>query len=145
MMSKQKPGKSKQDYQTPKIFLDAVKARFGIKRFAWDLAATKDNAVNGVGGDKWIDGHYFGPDHPEPEFRDALACDWTKLRGELWLNPPYANIAPWAERCAASAKPGVSLHRRIFLLVPARGGLRLVCEVRRRQGVGATSRRANFI
>ena len=42
----QKPGKSFQAYQTPVVFLDAVKKRFGIKRFAFDLAALRTNAVD---------------------------------------------------------------------------------------------------
>jgi hypothetical protein len=44
-MPAQKPGKSKQDYSTPIAFLDAVKKRFGLTAFDFDLAATKANAL----------------------------------------------------------------------------------------------------
>jgi len=118
-MPKQKPGKSKQDYSTPKVFLDAVKKKFAVKQFAWDLAAVKTNAVNRPAN------NYYGPDHHTIIYRNALALDWTKLRGDLWLNPPFANIAPWAEKCAASAPYRIGLgsrERRIFLLVPAAVG-----------------------
>jgi hypothetical protein len=128
-MPEQKPGRSFQAYQTPKIFLDAVKKRFGIELFDWDLAATADNAVDGCGSREDTKGfdvaRYFGPTRMGPAFRDSLTQDWTKLKGSLWLNPPYADIAPWAEKCAASAwyeSEKAYPTRRIFLLVPAAVG-----------------------
>lgn len=117
-MPAQKPGKSRQDYATPRAFLDAIKEKFSVKAWAWDLAANKSNEVTGAN-------LYFGPDRSE-HFRDSLAQDWTKFAGDLWLNPPFADIAPWAEKCAASAswaKIGVvPCGRRIFFLVPAAVG-----------------------
>jgi phage N-6-adenine-methyltransferase len=103
-MPKQRPGLSKQDYATPKIFIDAVKHRFAIREFAYDLAASKENTKAR---------HFFCKE------QDTLKQDWTKLKGDLWLNPEYAHIAPYAEKCAASAPPGVGHIRRIFFLVPA--------------------------
>lgn len=91
-------GRSKQDYGTPREFLDAVEKRFGSIRH--DLAASAENAVC----ENYYDQH-----------RDAFAHDWRTLRGLLWLNPPFANIAPWAEKCAAEASP----MTRIVMLVPA--------------------------
>jgi len=118
-MPLQKPGRSKQDYQTPRDFLDAVKNKFGVKAWAWDLAADGSNRVT------FERNNYFGPDHPR--FRDALVQDWTKLRGDLWLNPPYADIEPWAEKCAeldcdSFSVDSIGLPRRIFFLVPASVG-----------------------
>lgn len=79
----QKPrGKSKQDYGTPREFIDAVEKRFGA--LAWDLACTRENA-------KAPSGYYF----PES---DSLQQVWHALPGNLWLNPPFANIEPWAEK-----------------------------------------------
>ena len=133
-MPRQKPGRSFQAYGTPKVFLDAVKARFGIKHFDWDLAATKANAVDGLGSVR----SYFGPDHFAAGCRNALSPDndWKDVddridNANLWLNPPFADIAPWVEKCAASAwwesekskrGPGAADGRRIFLLVPAAVG-----------------------
>lgn len=98
----QKPHRSKQDYQTPPEFIAAVVGRFGP--IAWDLAASPSNAVG--------DGSYF------TEQQDSLAQDWTDLTDNLWLNPPFARIRPWASKCRQSA----GLGRRIFLLTPAAVG-----------------------
>ena len=108
----QKPGRSKQDYATPRIFLDAVKIKFGVKVWAYDLAASLENTVAK---------HFFC------EEEDSLRQDWTKLRGDLFLNPPFADIAPWAAKCATSVtytKRGdlIKPDRRIFFLVPAAVG-----------------------
>ena len=118
-MPPQRPGQSKQDYATPREFLDAIRKRFGVERFVWDLAANKQNSVTNVR-------HYFGPDHLAPACRDALAdtCLWRNLKGDLWLNPPYAHIEPWAEKCVTeSLIANVAIHKqRIFFLVPAAVG-----------------------
>ncbi len=99
---------SRQDYATPRIFIDAVVERFGP--IAFDLAAHAGNHQVPS---------YYGPGSPLGE--DSLAQDWTKLRGNLWLNPPYDDIAPWAAKCAASR--GVRWQdRRILFLVPASVG-----------------------
>lgn len=76
-------GKSRQDYGTPREFLDAVERRFGT--ICFDLAASKSNAV--------CPAHFTKED-------DALAQDWRGIPGTLWLNPPYADIGPWANKCA---------------------------------------------
>lgn len=49
---------------------------------------------------------------------NSLIQDWTKLEGNLWLNPPFSDIAPWAEKCKNSMGNG----RKILLLVPASVG-----------------------
>ncbi len=95
-------GKSKQDYGTPRDFLDAVEKRFGSIHF--DLAASASNA-------KAQD--YF------TEADDALSKNWAQCPGSLlWLNPPFADIAPWAAKCALHASASV----RILLLTPASVG-----------------------
>jgi len=99
----QKPGRSKQDYATPRAFIDAVVRRFGP--LAVDLAATRENVVTPY--------YYSAADN-------SLLQDWTILRGNLWLNPPFADIGPWARKCAESRDP--DCVRRILLLVPASVG-----------------------
>src|SRR5512133_3562881 len=94
----QKPGRSRQDYGTPRELIAAVEARFN--RLDMDLAASPSNAKAPM--------HYSQAD-------DSLAQDWTCLHGNLWLNPPFADLEPWARKCAESAGEG----RRIFLLTPA--------------------------
>src|SRR5690606_17204709 len=83
-MPAQKPGRSAQDYATPRVFLDAVERRFG--RIRWDLAAHELNAVC----DLWIGEH-----------QDSLTVPWAEqCRGLCWLNPPFGDIEPWAAKCA---------------------------------------------
>lgn len=95
---------TKQDYGTPWEFIRAVEARFG--RIEWDLAAHDENA-------KCV--NFIGPD------RDSLTVDWAELSptGTLWLNPPFKNIDPWAEKCAAE---GARRHGLIAMLTPASVG-----------------------
>lgn len=94
-------GKSRQDYQTPRELLDAVEARFGVLRH--DLAAAAHNAVC----ENFYDEH-----------RSAFEHDWQALAGNLWCNPPFDDIAPWAKKAAESA----SSRTRILLLTPASVG-----------------------
>lgn len=101
-MPRQKPNESKQDYQTPVEFLDAVSGRFG--RIVHDLACTTANSVA-------RSGFYFDRGY------DGLASDWTDLAapGELlWLNPEFGRIAPWAEKCAGYTGRGL-----VTMLIPA--------------------------
>jgi hypothetical protein len=52
------------------------------------------------------------------ENSDGLAQDWGELSGNLWLNPPFGNITPWAKKCAEFRdRKGWTL-----LLVPASVG-----------------------
>ena len=94
----QKLGRSKQDYGTPWAFVRACGERFGAP--TWDLAASEENAK--------ATSFYSEAD-------DSLKQDWGSLEGTLWLNPPFADIDPWAAKCAAVA------NRRGFtlLLTPA--------------------------
>jgi phage N-6-adenine-methyltransferase len=105
MSAKVSSGKdSKQNYGTPWDFVLRVQKAWGIPHFDYDLAADGQNAKGTV----WID-----------KERDSLAQDWSRLRGKLWLNPPYADIAPWVEKCYRSTRePG----RNIFVLIPASVG-----------------------
>lgn len=96
---------SEQVVCTPRDLLDALEARFG--KLDFDLAATRENSVAGNDG-----AHHFGPGSTRGE--DAGTEDWHGLSGNLWLNPPFARIKPWARRCASTRSDA----RRIFLLVP---------------------------
>jgi phage N-6-adenine-methyltransferase len=103
-MPEQKPGRSKQDYETPDDFLNAIKRRWSFDEFYWDLAANEANAKAP---------NYFSLR------QDSLAQDWANIRGKAWLNPPYANIEPWARKCAQTIDQLEELQLEIFLLVPA--------------------------
>lgn len=96
-----KRGKSKQDVETPPEFIAAVVPKFG--KIAVDLAATKANTKAPT---------FIGPE------TDSLTVRWHRLVGLCWLNPPYANIAPWAQKCAVESTKGAE----ILFLVPASVG-----------------------
>lgn len=108
----QKPGRSKQDYGTPWAFVRAVEARFGP--IAVDLAASAGNAKAPI---------FFS------EEQNSLSIPWaveTHCKGaNLWLNPPFADIAPWAAKCAHES---VRRHGLIFLLTPASIGCNWFAE-----------------
>lgn len=98
---------SNQTVPTPLDFIMAVENRFGHIRF--DLAA---NAVNAVTG-RMKGGRWFGPAGQKP---DALAPDlaWP-TDGLNWCNPPFDNIAAFAEQAAAQRKLGC----RVAMIGPA--------------------------
>jgi phage N-6-adenine-methyltransferase len=77
--------RSKQDYETPAEFIAACVKRFGLITF--DLAATAANAK--------------APRHFDLE-QDSLRQDWREKSGTLWLNPPFADIRPWAAKCSGA-------------------------------------------
>lgn len=92
---------SKQNYSTPRNFLDAVERRFG--KIVFDLAADMTNRK----------AHSFYSIND-----NSLVQPWHKLGGLLWLNPPFTNIGLWAEKCAFEAKLGA----KIAFLTPASVG-----------------------
>ncbi len=100
----QRPGRGKQDYSTPPEFLTAVKRLLGIEHFVWDLAASTENTV--------VPGLYCH------EHDDSLKHTWHGLAGWSWLNPPYANIAPWVEKAYRESWGSA----KIAMLVPASVG-----------------------
>lgn len=104
-MPVQKPGRSVQEVGTPLDFLDAVQNRFG--EITTDLAANGTNAV----ATPW-----YGPDSDWAE--DSLTQPWHNRPGLLWLNPPYADIGTWAEKCKYESRRGAV----IALLIPAAVG-----------------------
>lgn len=104
-MPRQKPGRSKQDYQTPPEFIAAVKKRLGIVEFDYDIAASPINAQ--------------AADYITAE-QDALALtSWRFGDGWNWLNPPFNNIGNFAERCVHE---WCGDNVRTAMLVPASVG-----------------------
>lgn len=102
MAPKQKPHKSVQEVQTPPELLRAIEREFRVSSWAMDLAANAQNAVCPL---------YLGPGSSIGE--NSLQVDWPD-EGDMWLNPEFADIEPWAVKCAAYRGRG-----RIFMLVPA--------------------------
>lgn len=94
-------GKSKQDFETPPDFMTAIIVRFGP--IVVDLAASAANKK----ATEWFD-----------EELDSLSMPWAEKfpTGNAFLNPEFADIAPWAEKCAAESR---NRQGRILLLTPA--------------------------
>jgi phage N-6-adenine-methyltransferase len=96
----QKPARSRQDYPTPRAFIEAIERRFG--KLTIDLAASPENAVC---------------EHYITAAQDSLKTEWPET-GLGWLNPPFGDIGPWAKKCSESA----SAAFRIIMLTPASVG-----------------------
>lgn len=106
-MPAQKPGKSEQAVGTHPVFLEAVRKRLGIKDWAIDLAADDSNAVVVP---------YFTERDNSLIQRWFLHCGADFGWG--WLNPPFGDIYPWAEKCWQESRLGA----QVALLVPAATG-----------------------
>lgn len=107
-MPAQRPHRSRQGYTTPESFLAAVRARLGITHFQHDFAATR---LNSKGATYWGIAHNSLAQPPRA-WKEAVGRGWG------WLNPPFTDIAPWAERCAQAAMLGT----KIAFLTPASVG-----------------------
>lgn len=81
--------------------MHAVEQRFG--RIQFDLAASVENAKAK---------NFFSLE------QNSLAQPWHKIPGLLWLNPPFANIEPWAKKCFEESILGA----QIAFLTPASVG-----------------------
>lgn len=102
---KQKPGRSKQNYGTPKRFIQAIQRRLRIQEFLFDFAADADNAK---APRYWT---------KQDDSLSKSAAEWAaQIEGGWgWLNPEFADIDPWAELCHKTKDEGGS----VALLVPA--------------------------
>jgi phage N-6-adenine-methyltransferase len=99
----ERPGRGKQDHQTPEVLLDAVRQQLSIEMFARDLAASPENTVSRA---------YF------TEEDNALVQDWTTPAGQWnWCNPPFGFIKPWVQRAHEFRTRGNTI-----MLVPAAAG-----------------------
>ena len=70
---------------------------------SWDLAASAHNTKC----EQYID-----------KAKNTFKVKWYKLKGKLFLNPPYSNIKKFAAKCVRESKRGA----HIFFLVPASVG-----------------------
>ncbi len=58
--------------------------------FDVDLAATRESSLVTHHQDGEDCPVYLGPDHPDPDYRDALQVPWRTLGRTGFLNPPYS-------------------------------------------------------
>jgi phage N-6-adenine-methyltransferase len=101
----QKPGRSKQNYATPRNFIEPVKARLAISEFQFDFAAEAENTK--------------APNYWTKE-DNSLAKSGVEWAAQVsggwgWLNPEFSDIDPWAARCVETKAAG----GHVALLVPA--------------------------
>lgn len=90
LMPQQKPGRSKQDWQTPPELLTTIKQRLHIENFVCDVAATKENSVGLFNYSLEVSGLEHG---------------WDPV-GWNWCNPPFGDIAPWVSKAIEESKRG---------------------------------------
>ena len=94
-------------WTTPKAFFDELDKEF---HFTLDAAASLSSAVVP---------NYFGLDHKNLDYRNALNSNWLEASGGGWvfLNPPYGKeIGQFMNKANEEAKVGT----KIVALVPAR-------------------------
>lgn len=94
-------GESSGEHGTPWPFIRACESKFGP--ILTDLAATEENSK---GREGYLDKEL-----------DSLSQLWHTGYGLNWLNPPFADITPWARKCAEEN----ALGAEILLLVPMGG------------------------
>ena len=97
-------------WSTPQWLVDRLDDRWG---FGLDAAATKDTAIRPSSGNARLD--YLGPDHGDPDRRDALgplvwaSVDWPEGY-PVFLNPPFSQtgggLTAWVNACIAQATAG---------------------------------------
>ncbi len=110
-MPRQDRTKSKQDYATPKPFIMAVLKRLKIESFAFDFAA---DATNAKAVAYWNEEDDSLSKTPE-EWLDHLTIGGRHPKAWGWLNPPFAEITPWAFGCSELRRVG----GQVAFLVPA--------------------------
>jgi len=128
---------NRDDWGTPPELFDRLDAEF---QFGLDAAGLAHNARAPA---------YLGPDHPDPDARDALAVNWCdrlrdareaatirnrnggfsfELPRSIWLNPPYGReIGAWMAKAREEGTALQELPPRtpwhppaVVCLVPAR-------------------------
>ena len=104
-MPQQRPHRSRQDYRTPAVFVQAVQWLLGVSHFQHDFAADARNSKGITHYDIQTDALKMD----RSAWRQAVGADWG------WLNPPFTDIGAWAERCVELRDDGGS----VVLLVPA--------------------------
>jgi phage N-6-adenine-methyltransferase len=115
VMPLQKPHRSQQVVSTPWSLIHYVEKRWG--KITWDLAATAGNCKTRLPTGLLVNREArYGPG---ARHENALKMNWSLKRGTLWLNPPFGDIGPWAEKCATTE---LAPDSRIVLLVPASVG-----------------------
>lgn len=100
----QKPGRSRQDYQTPPEFLISLRERLSIADFALDAAATYTNSVSSAYLDETINAL-----HDDTSWISHQPGGWT------YCNPPFGRVGPWVRKAWIEAGRGAS----IAMLLPA--------------------------
>lgn len=121
-------GASRQNYGTPWDFIRAVERRFGP--LAVDLAAEPGNAK--------------APIYLTRE-QNALTVPWGATFGPAlcWLNPEFADIDPWAEKCRTET--ALTFGLRVIMLTPASVGSEwFAAHVHRKARVLAVRPRLHF-
>lgn len=97
-----------QNFITPPELMAAIKKKWGISYFAFDLAATKDANQSD------LKHAFLGPGSGFQV--DSLSVDWPcyfnidkGYPNWFWLNPPYKNVRPWIEKTLDASQRGMKI------------------------------------
>jgi hypothetical protein len=85
-------------WTTPRDFFEKLDDEF---LFGLDAAALSASTL--------VPDNWYGPDHPDPERRNAFDRDWRIDSGgsPIWLNPPYGRtISAWVGKANTEALLG---------------------------------------
>lgn len=90
----------KQDWETPSKFFDEINSKY---HFSFDLAANIQNAKCQK---------FYTP------LDDSLNQDWEKIKGNMFLNPPYGrDLKKWVKKAAETS---LEPNQFLVMLIPAR-------------------------
>ena len=95
-------------WTTPPDFFEKLDKEFF---FTLDAAALSSSTL--------VPNNWYGPDHPEPDRRNALIRPWAEdsYGGAIWLNPPYGReIGYWLRKAHIEAKKNAP----VVCLIPSR-------------------------
>lgn len=109
-------------WTTPKKFFGELNYEFN---FGLDAAALSSSTL--------VPDNWYGPDHPEPERRDAFARCWSfdANNKPIWLNPPYGRtIGEWVKKANVEVARGGWLSALFLLALILRGGTITVSSTR---------------
>jgi phage N-6-adenine-methyltransferase len=123
---------SKQDYQTPASFIEAVERRYG--KLTFDLAATAENTQAPV---------FLSKEE------DSLTRDWNAIAssypGVFWLNPEFAGVEPWFEKASQALERGLDGSLLAVLSLASVGSAWFARHVHLRARVVALRGRLTFV
>ena len=97
----------KDDWMSPEWAYEYAAKIVGVEHFDLDAAALSFSTLCS---------EWYGPDHPDPDRRDALAVEWPPVF--VWCNPPYSKrgggLFKWCEAFVKAKDRGATVAALFF-------------------------------